>query len=95
MTGKLHLIDHVEICSDCLLFHESGDMSYLELESEQEQTETMNRLEAGAKALRENNQIVSAKSSEEYEPFFSWNSCDICDSKLGGTRHEATILEWR
>ena len=69
MTKKLHLLDHVEICSDCLLFHESGDMSYLELESEQEQTETMNRLEAGAKVLRENNQIYPQNLAKNMNHF--------------------------
>ena len=82
--------DDIEICSDCLLYHESGDMSYLELSDDQE--EVLQRVEAGAKDLVKRGLVLVSKSSEEHEPFFSWTRCDVCDSKLGGDRHEATLL---
>ena len=30
---------------------------------------------------------------EEYEGGFSWSSCDLCDSGLGGDRHDAALIE--
>ena len=41
----------------------------------------------------EKNQAIVSNTNENFEPYFSWSACDICESRLGGNRYPVAIIE--
>lgn len=90
---KFH--DDVRICSDCFVWHVSGDMSYLALQDDEE--ETIERVELGSKELIKKGLVYcppdSGPDDEEIQPYFSNCVCDLCDQHLAGDRYDGKLFK--
>ena len=80
-----------DVCTDCLMFHASGDMSYLALQDDED--EVLERMDKTSKELIENDFVWHHKDVNESEPYFSRCSCDLCGISLAGDRHEGTLFK--
>jgi len=92
-TYKFH--DDVRICSDCFVFQVSGDMSYLALHDDEE--ETIERVEHGADQLTKKGLVFcppdSEPDDEEIQSYFSNCICDLCDQHLAGDRYDGKLFK--
>jgi hypothetical protein len=70
----------IAICECCAVVAANGDSSGCDFTCEGSHTPLS----------KEDGNVIVA-SSEEYEPWFSWTSCDTCDGNTGGTRHKAYV----
>ena len=73
------------ICTDCALWHANGDLSGLDNLPEAEAAE---RREAIIGADTDGYVVVV----DDGEASFSWRSCDLCRTPLGGDRLDATFI---
>lgn len=78
-----------EMCADCLMLLASG-----ETPTEMSERETEEWLAAIDRAWPESEGWHLAPAyGDDCEGSFSWSSCDVCGSKLGGDRHP--VSAWR
>jgi len=73
----------IKICTDCAIWCANGDDSGMD-------EATAQRVKEAERAQGERGYSV-ALGDEVVE--FSMSRCDLCRSPLGGTRHEAYLLE--
>ena len=87
------------ICTPCYMYAHYGDETF-----GSDETPDMRRdIVAGFETLGD--AIIGDAHNDEcssdtgdctcYEPYFSWAPCDICNSTLGGDRHDVTIVSRR
>ena len=69
-----------ECCSDCLLMIANGDLPEDCSEERQKELEAIST-----------EWVLCGAASEPIE--FSWRSCDVCGSALGGSRHAVCFIE--
>ena len=74
------IADHLWICVDCAGYIANGDIP--------EDEGVQRAIEAGIERTLPGHWVIG---SEENEPF-SWNACDCCGSRLGGSRISAAVI---
>ena len=72
-------------CNDCLILMANGDTP-----PDMDETET-NEYLARVRHGMEGCHVVPS-CEPDCEESFSWSSCNVCGSNLGGTRHEVTFF---
>ena len=83
MRNKLEIID-VNGCVDCLMLAANGELP------PENSPEEDKKLENAFVSLADQGFSVCAGDGEGS---FSWSSCDICDSKLGGDRFPMHLVK--
>ncbi len=83
------------ICVDCMMLIANGetDPEMSEQEAKDFISKVDNSLEDGLDWV-----LNSTEDEDGYDTSydeFSWRRCDCCGSTLGGSRHRATILDYR
>ncbi len=80
-----HVIeDDLEACTDCLMAIANGDYSGMDDATEK-------RVRAAIDEWSKRGTLVPS-GGEDDEEHFSWQSCDVCDSHLGGNRSKVALL---
>ena len=83
MRNKLEIID-VNGCIDCLMLAANGELP------PENSPEEDKKLENAFISLADQGFSVTCGDGERS---FSWSSCDICDSKLGGDRFPMHLVK--
>ena len=78
----------LDICSDCVYYNAYGHIGD---EHEECACETCIAVRKGFTKLDKEHGSYEIASNQD-DPFFSWQRCDICESHLGGDRYAVDLL---
>lgn len=78
-----------EACIDCVIMIANNDNSGMTEEEFAEWTANVERFDA----CESGKYYAVVDCDEDCEGWFSWSSCDYCNSRLGGDRHPIVFIE--
>ena len=91
-------IRELSICTDCYMFQHFGDDSltgYVTPDMERDIKQGRDKLGDVIIGDRHNDdcEYECDWQCDCFDPHFSWSPCDMCDSQLGGNRHDVNIMQ--
>jgi len=88
----MKVIDDLSVCSDCAMAIANGDFTGLDYHYGAKANERQAEIVAGLDKEAAAGGYWVMSGDENEESWFSWSSCDCCDSGLGGDRLKAAVI---
>ena len=97
MTTRIDTTE-LSICSDCYMYHHNGDDSFSDYVTPEMQRDIKLGFDKLGNILMSDHHgddcdAIYILEAYRYETYFSWSPCDICESHLGGDRHDVDIIQ--
>jgi len=101
MTTRIDTTE-LSICSDCYMYHHNGDDGFSDYVTPEMQRDIKLGFDKLGNILMSDHLCPHGDDCDHawdwgcvcnYETYFSWSPCDICESRLGGDRHDVDIIQ--